>query len=150
MRLSRQSFSLLFVLAAIACSDTTAPVRVPAYFDLANVSGRSVPAPFMPASSPVATILSAYLFLDANGKAVMSERRREVDGREVTITNIFDYAINGNQIEIGSFSPCGGPTANCVGTYKGTISNDALSLTIQSLSNGDIVYNYRRQAVIPA
>jgi hypothetical protein len=73
----------------------------------------------------------------------MTEHRQEFDGTETTITNTFDYKIHGNEFEIGSFEPCP-PNANCVGTYKGTISGQTLSLTIAALSiDGSIIYNYR-------
>ena len=144
----RKSFPLL-LLATLACVDTTAPVRIPASFGLANINGRALPAPSHPSLNAGPTVLAAYVILDASGKARMFERQREIDGTISEATNIFDYEITGDQIEIGSFSPCG-ETANCVGTYKGTISNDALSLTIQVISiDGAIVYNYRRVTATP-
>jgi hypothetical protein len=143
MRLTRQKAFLLLLVSTIGCHDTTAPLTLPAQFNLENINGRPVPTFFSPTPGLTPTILSASLTLDAAGKAVMSEHRRSFDGIETTITNTFDYRIKGNQIEIGSFQPCP-PNANCIGTLKGTISGEALSLTVVAISiNGSIVYNYR-------
>jgi hypothetical protein len=149
MPLTCRKFFPILLLATLACSDTTAPVMVPAYFGLANINGHSLPAPSRPSLDPAPTVLSAYIFLDASGKATMAESRREIDGTISQSTYVLDYKINGDQIEIGSFSPCG-ETANCIGTYKGTVSNNALSLTIAVVSiDGPIVYNYQRAFQIP-
>ena len=138
----RKSFPLL-LLATLACSASTAPVQYPAYFGLANINGRPVPTPPSPLMGPAPTVLSASVTLDGH-KATMAESRREIDGTISQTKYVFDYKITGSQIEIGSFSPCG-ETANCIGTYKGTVSNDALSLMIAAYSiDGSIVYNYRR------
>jgi hypothetical protein len=143
MRLSRQPAFLLLFAATIGCHDTTAPLKIPSQFLLENINGRQVPTYLsaMPGLTP--TILGASLTLEDAGKAEMTEHRREFDGTETTVTNTFDYKIDGNQIEVGSFVPCP-PNANCVGAYKGTISGQTLSLTIAELSiDGSIVYNYR-------
>ena len=143
MRLSCQKLFPLLLVATIACRDATAPLTLPAQFNLENINGRPVPTFFSPTPGLTPTILSASLTLDNAGKAVMTEHRREFDGTETTITNTFDYRIKGNQIEIGSFQPCP-PNANCIGTLKGTISGEALSLTVVAISiDGSIVYNYR-------
>lgn len=143
MRLSCQKAFLLLLVSTLGCHDSTAPLTLPAQFELENINGRPVPTYFSSTPGPTPTILSASLTLDNAGKAVMSEHRREFDGTEATITNTFDYRITGNQIEVGYFGPC--PiNANCFGTYKGTISGMTLSLTIVQVSiDGSIIYNYR-------
>ena len=143
MRLSCQKAFLLLLVSTIGCTDSTGPLTLPAQFDLENINGRQLPTYFSPTPGLTPTILSASLTLDNAGKAVMTEHRRAFDGTEATITNTFDYKIKDNQIEIGSFEPC--PiNAICIGTLKGTISGETLSLIVVQVSiNGSIVYNYR-------
>jgi hypothetical protein len=145
MRLSRQSAFLLLFAATIGCRDTTAPMKIPTQYILENINGRPVPTYLSATPGLTPTILGASLTLDLEeaGKAVLTERRREFDGTETTVTNTFDYRIHGNEFEVGSFAPCP-PNANCVGTYKGTISSQALSLIIATTSiDGSIIYNYQ-------
>jgi hypothetical protein len=142
MRLPRQQAFVLLLVAAIGCHDSFGP-KLPATYDLVNINGRGIPTYFSPTPGPTPTVLFASLTLDNEGKAFWLEARREFDGSQTTISYNFDYRIRFNQIEIGSFSPC--PiNANCVGTYKGKISNEALSLNVQATHAGAIVYNYRK------
>jgi hypothetical protein len=143
MRLSRQPAFLLLFAATIGCHDSTAPIRIPTQFVLENINGRPLPTYLAPTPGLTPDILSASLTFEEDGKAVMTEHRREFDGTETTVRNTFDYRIHGNNVEVGSFTPCA-PNANCLGTYKGTISGAALSLTIVAFSiDGSIIYNYR-------
>ena len=141
MRLPRQQAFALLLVAAIGCNDSISP-KLPATFDLENINGRGLPTFYSPTPGLTPTILFASLTLDNNGKAFWLEARRESDGTQTTINYTFDYRITLNQIEIGSFSPCA-DNANCVGTYKGTISNETLSLNVQTTDAGAIIYNYR-------
>ena len=143
MRLSCQKAFLLLLVSTIGCTDSTGPLTLPAQFELENISGRQLPTYFSTTPGLTPTILSASLTLDNAGKAVMTEHRREFDGTEATITNTFDYRIKDNHIEIGSFEPC--PiNAMCIGTLKGTISGETLSLIgVQISINASIIYNYR-------
>jgi hypothetical protein len=142
MRLPRQQALTLLLVAAIGCNDSIGP-KLPATFDLVNINGRGLPTFYSPTPGLTPTILFASLTLDNNGKAFWLEARRESDGTQTTINNTFDYRITLNQIEIGSFSPCAA-NANCMGTYKGTISNETLSLNVQATNAGAIIYNYRQ------
>ena len=142
MRLPRQQAFALLLVAAFGCNDSIAPT-LPATFDLLNINGRGLPTFYSPTPGLTPTILFASLTLDNNGKAFWLEARRESDGTQTTINNTFDYKITFNQIEIGSFSPCAA-NANCMGTYKGTISNETLSLNVQATNAGAIIYNYRQ------
>ena len=142
MRLPRQQAFALLLVAAIGCSDSISP-KLPATFDLENINGRGLPTFYSPTPGLTPTILFASLTLDNNGKAFWLETRREFDGTQTSIRNTFDYRITLNQIAIGSFSPCAA-NANCMGTYKGTISNETLSLNVQATDAGAIVYNYRK------
>jgi hypothetical protein len=146
MRLSCQKALLLVLCSTIACHESTAPpIPVPAYFVLKAINGRQLPTLFSFGSS--ITILSASLGLDGAGKAKMTELRREiVQGvpSETLYTSTFDYRIQGDQIEIGSFQICV-DVYLCAANLKGTIANGVLSLTIVQVSiDGSIVYEYQR------
>jgi hypothetical protein len=145
MHLSCKKALPLFFFAAIACHDSTGPVRLTAEFELANINGRPVPTYLSPTPGLTPTILSATLALDNSGKVVMTEHRQEWSGAETTTTNTLDYRINANQIEIGCFEPPppGVGTFVCIANYTGTISGNSLSLIVAPYPNGSIVYNYR-------
>jgi hypothetical protein len=144
MRLSCQKAFLVLLVSAIGCDDNTGPLAFPAQFQLENINGRQLPTYFAPTPGPTKTILSASLFLDNAGQALMVEHRREFDGAESIVTNTSNYTIRGNQIEINSFEPCPINSIFCIGTVNGTISGQTLSLSIVEISPwGGIVYNYR-------
>jgi hypothetical protein len=145
MRLSCQKALLLALCSTIACHESTAPAPAPAYFVLKAISGRQLPTLFSFGSN--ITILSASLGLDGAGKGKRTELRREiVQGvpSETLYTTTFDYRIQGDQIEIGSFEPC--PiNAICAANITGTIANGVLSLMIVQVSiDGSIVYEYQQ------
>lgn len=141
MRLPRQQAFAFLLVAAIGCNDSIGP-KLPATFDLVNINGRGLPTFYSPTPGLTPTILFASLTLDNKGKAFWLEGRQEFDGTQTIINTTFDYRITFNQIEVGSFSPCAA-NANCMGTYKGTISNETLSLNVQTTDAGAIIYNYR-------
>jgi hypothetical protein len=141
MRLPRQQAFAFLLVAAIGCNDSIGP-KLPATFDLVNINGRGLPTFYSPTPGLTPTILFASLTLDNKGKAFWLEGRQEPDGTQTIINSTFDYRITSNQIEIGSFSPCAA-NANCMGTYKGTISDETLSLNVQTTDAGAIIYNYR-------
>jgi hypothetical protein len=146
MHLSCKKALPLLFFAAIACHDSTGPVRLTAQFELANINGRPVPTYLSPTPGLTPTILSATLALDNSGKVVMTEHRMEWGGTETTTTNTLDYRINdNNQIKIGCFEPlpAGAGTFICSANYTGTISGNALSLIVAPYPDGSIVYNYR-------
>ena len=146
MRLTCQKALVLALAVTLGCHDSTAPLILPAQFELANVSGRPLPTYFLSVPGFTVTVLSASLTLDDAGKAVMTEHLREYNGIEATTTSTFDYKIKDNRIEIGGFQPC--PiNANCIGIRVGTISGETLSLIMQEADNGPVVYNYR---IVPA
>jgi hypothetical protein len=142
MRLSCQKVFALTLALTVGCHDSTAPLVLPAQFELENINGRQLPTYFFATPGLTATILSAGLTLDNAGKAIMTEHRREFDGEETTYTNTFDYRIKDSTIEIGHFEPCP-PNANCVGIRAGKISGGALTLLMQTTNLGAIIYTYR-------
>ena len=85
------------------------------------------------------------LYLNKQGKAILSEHRRYVyqgDATDATYTNTYDYRLDGNQIQIGSFQPCA-PDAVCMGNFTGTIDGANLTLTVgHPTPTTDIVYFY--------
>jgi hypothetical protein len=141
MRPSCQKAFLLLIASTIGCSDSTAPLTLPAVFELENINGRQLPTYFATPPSLTPTVLSASVSLGNAGKAVMSERRRDLDGTETTFTNTYDYRLDGDQIEI--VVPCP-PNANCIPNFVGTVSDAALSLRIAELTpTYSIIYYYR-------
>jgi hypothetical protein len=144
MRLSRQKAFLLLLAATIGCRDTTAPIKVPAQFDLANINGRPVPTYFSPTPGLTPTILWASLSLYDAGQAVMTEHRQEVDGTETTRTANLVYRIRGNQLVLSCFQPpaISSPIDLLCVSYTGTISADSLSLIVVP-GPGSVIYNYR-------
>lgn len=136
---SRKVFPFVLILA-IACHDSTAPLRLPAQFALTDISHRPLPTTYANL-----TILSAILTLEQNtGRAVLVEQLRS-GGIDGTFTNVLSYSIDGNRIKInGMLQPC--PVdAQCVNTtYTGTISEQALNLVSPEITiDGPVVYNYR-------
>jgi hypothetical protein len=146
MRLFCQKALLLLLCLTVACHESTAPpIPVPAYFVLKAINGRQLPTLFSFGSNII--IVSASLGLDGTGKATMTELRREsVQGvpNETLHTSIFNYRIQGDQIEIGCLE--NGPDIRlCPEIIKGTITNGVLSLTVVQVSiDGSIVYEYQQ------
>jgi len=143
MRLSCQKALLLAVITTIACDTaTTAPSLPSTHYQLRAINGRQLPTYLASSPGSTATILSSELFLSTTGKAIMIEHRQDIVLGEGSYTNTFDYRINGNQIEIGSFEPC--PiNANCAANRAGTFSSAGLSLVINPGPDALIVYEYR-------
>ena len=137
MPLSRQKAFLFLLFAAIGCSEATSP-RLPATFELVNISGRSLPTYFSATPGYTTTVLSAYLMLQPDGSAFWIEDRRDEAGVVTSISNTFEYRIDDGRVEVGSFGPCL-TDINCIGTYKGKVSKDALSLVM----GPGTTYNYR-------
>ena len=146
MRLSCQKAFLLLLLATIACRDTTAPIKIPAQFDLVNINGRPVPTYFSPTPGNPPTILSASLSFYEAGRAVMTENREDVNSTETTTTANLVYRIKGNQLVLSCFLPpvIDAPIDLLCVSYTGTISAESLSLIIvPGAIDGIVVYNYR-------
>ena len=143
MRLLSQKVALLVIFSCIACHDAAGPVTVSAEYRLDNIDGRPVPTYLAATPGPTATIISSILTLNSAGKAVITEHRSDTFAGERTYTNTYDYRIDGDQIEIGSFKLCA-PNAICVPNRIGTISSDGLNLVINPESELQIItYNYR-------
>jgi hypothetical protein len=140
MRLSRQKVSLLLLVSGIACSDSTSPNTVSAFFRLQTIDGRALPTYVAATPGPTSTIISSSLTLDETGTAVVIEHRNEMLRGDVTDTTTYGYTIHGNQIEMGMV--CLAITTCPFRT--GTISPFGLSLVINSTSaDSHIVYKYR-------
>ena len=144
MRLSRQKAFLFLLAATMGFHDTTAPIKVPAQFDLVNINGRPIPTYVSPTPGNPPTILWASLSFYEAGQAVMTEHRQEVDGTETTRTANLVYRIRGNQLVMSCFQPPAIDTPvdlYCV-SYTGTISAESLSLIVVP-GPGSVIYNYR-------
>jgi len=142
MRLSRQKALLLLLVTAIGCSETTSP-KLPATFALVNINGRPLPTYFSATPGLTTTVLSAYVSLQNDGTAFWIETRRDEADAVTSISQTFHYTIVDGRIELSSFGTCIG---DCIGTYKGDVSKDALSL---AFPNSPVIYNYRLTVGIP-
>ena len=147
MRLSCGKVLLLLGVAlTAACHDSTAPSStIDAHFELRNVNGLPLPSILWASPQETTAVYWSSLYLNKQGKAILSEYRRNVYqgvATEATYTNAYDYRLNGNQIEIGSFQPCPA-NAVCIGNYTGTIDGANLALTVGHPTPGtEIVYFY--------
>jgi hypothetical protein len=145
MRLSRQKVSLLLLVSGIACSDSTGPNTVSAFFRLQTIDGRVLPTYIAVTPGPNATIISSSLILDKTGKATVIEHRDETFQGDVTDTTTYEYRLHGAQIEIALPIVCLAITTPCPSILRtGTISPFGLSLIINPTSaDYHIVYQYR-------
>src|SRR5947207_15727152 len=76
-----QKAPLLVALAAIACTDPSAPASISAHFILTDVDGQHLPAVSAPSvGTPGQTIVSATLSLDQADGAILSEDRIDAGG----------------------------------------------------------------------
>lgn len=141
MRLLRRTALLLVLVSSIACSDSTGPSTVSAFFTLQTIDGRALPTYLATTPGPSATIISSSLILDKTGTALVIEHRNEMLRGDVTDTSTYGYSIQGSQIQIGSIC-----LAITTCTFRtGTISLFTLSLVINPTStDSHIVYTYLR------
>jgi hypothetical protein len=144
MRLLGQKAFFLILVSGLACSDSTGPQTISAFFSLQSIDGRALPTFVAQTPGPTTTIISSSLLLDKTGNAVRIEHRNEMLRGDVTDTTTYEYTMHGAQIEI--FSP-----VVCLAIYScppfewaGTVSPFALSLVINPYSSDShIVYRYR-------
>jgi hypothetical protein len=147
MRLScKKVLFLLGIALTTSCHDSTAPSNtINAQFELKNVNGSALPSSLLVSPQESVTVYWSTIYLNKQGKAVLSEHKRYVYqgvATELTYTNNFDYRVSGNRIEIGSFRPCPA-NAVCTGNFTGTIDGANLALTVGHLTpTTDIVYFY--------
>jgi hypothetical protein len=144
MRLSRQKAFLLLLVSSIACSDSTGPETVSAFFTLRTIDGRALPTYVATTPGPTSTIISSTLKFDKTGSAVIVEHRDDMFRGDVTDTTTYGYSIHGNQIEMGSI--CVAITTCPFRT--GTLSLLGLSVVINPSSpDSHIVYQYLKLAL---
>jgi hypothetical protein len=144
VRLLRKKAFFLLLVSGIACTDSTGPQTISAFFILQSIDGRALPTFIAQTPGPTTTIISSSLFLDKTGNAVRIEHRNEMLRGDVTDTTTYQYTMHGAQIEI--FLPVA-----CLAIYScppfewtGKISPFALSLVINPYStDSHIVYQYR-------
>jgi hypothetical protein len=145
MRLSRWTLSFLAFASILACHDTTAPERISAGFVLLSVNGQPLPVVLFSDATSTRTLVSSTLTLTMDGHAFIGEAYRQ-DSQGIvttpTFTATFDYRLHGDQIEIGSFTPCP-PNALCAANATGTLSNGTLTLS-NPLSAPNKVYFYSK------
>jgi hypothetical protein len=146
MRLLRRTALLLVLVSSIACSDSTGPSTVSAFFTLQTIDGRALPTYLAITPGPSATIISSSLILDKTGTALVIEHRNETFRGDVTDTSSYGYSIKGSQIQIESLCLA---ISSC--TFRtGLITPIGLSLVINPTStDSHIVYSYRRVPTDP-
>jgi hypothetical protein len=130
MRLSCQKAFLVLLVSTIGCHDTTAPERISTGFVLQSVSGQPLPAVLFSDATSSRTVISSTLILTMDGHAFMGESYRD-DSQGIvtqpTFVATLDYRLHGEQIEIGTFTPC--PMGSfCLENATGTLSNGTLTL----------------------
>lgn len=144
MRLSRWTLSFLASASILACRDTTAPERIFAGFVLQSVNGQPLPAVLFSDPTRTLTVVSSILTLTIDGRAFIGESYTQ-DSQGIvthpTFTATLDYRLHGDQIEIGSFTPCP-PNALCAANATGTLLNGTLILN-NPLPAPTKVYLYR-------
>jgi hypothetical protein len=144
MRLLRQKALLLVLFSTIACSDSTGPRTISAFFTLQSIDGRALPTYIATTPGPTTTIISSSLLLDKTGKAVRIEHRNEMFRGDVTDTTTYQYTMHGAQIEIFVPEVCLAIYSCPPVEWTGTISPFALSLVVNPYStDSHIVYHYR-------
>jgi len=120
----------------MACHESTTPLTIGSgVYRLESINGRPVPAFVSAEPADTTFILSATLTLDGAGNATRVEHWRYVyqpnRTDEGTLTLHVEYRITGNDITVGSFTPCG-PAAICEGNKIGKLSSTTLTLAYDS------------------
>ncbi len=145
MRLSRRTLSFLVFALILACRDTTAPERTSAGFVLQSINGQPLPVVLFSDATRTLTVVSSILTLTMDGHAFIGESYRQQDSQGIvtqpTFTATLEYRLHGDQIEIGSFTPCP-PNAQCAANATGTLSNGTLTLN-NPLPAPNKIYFYR-------
>ena len=144
MRLSRRTMSFLVFALAIACRDTTAPERISAGFVLESVNGQPLPAVLFSDATRILTVVGSTLTLTMDGHAFIGEvytQNSQGIVTQPTFAATLEYQLHGDQIEIGSFTPCP-PNAQCAANATGTLSNGTLTLN-NPLPAPNKIYVYR-------
>ena len=150
MRLLCQKGFLLVLVSGIACSDSTGPQTISAFFSLQSIDGRALPTFIAETPGPTATIISSSLILDKAGNAVRIEHRNEMLRGDVTDTTTYQYQMHGTQIEILLPVACLAIDSCPPFEWTGTISPFGLSLVINPYTpESHIDYAYRRVASDP-
>jgi hypothetical protein len=150
MRLSSQKVCLLLLVSGIACSDSTGPNTVSAFFSLQSINGRALPTFIAETPGPTTIVISSSLILDKTGQAVVIEHRNEMLRGDITDTTTYEYRLNGAEVEIASPVACLAISICPPFLWSGTISPLGLSLILNPYSSDShIVYSYRRVPTDP-
>jgi hypothetical protein len=148
MRLIGQKALILISLITIACRDSTSPSPFTGTYFLLQANGQQLPAVIYSTPGETITVVTASLALTPDAKAVLVEQRRYV-AQGVTTDNTFTsslkYHVTGNDITIGSFTPC--PMgALCISDLVGKVSGSNIILTVGMVSpDTPLIYTYQRE-----
>ena len=146
MRLSCKKALVLVAAVTVACDESTGPSQtLSRLYILETINGRPVPAFVHVGQADTSFVLSATLTLDDAGNAVRVERWRYVyqpnRTEEGTFTGHMKYRINGDNITVGSFTPCP-PNALCEGNKVGKVTSTTLTLAYENPTAP--IFLYRR------
>jgi hypothetical protein len=115
---------------------------------LVTIDGQPLPAVLNAGQSDTTRILWATISLDADGKAYTADHWRRVyppnQTEEATLSLEQEYRISGDNITVGSFTPCR-DTAACIGNKTGRITDSTLTLSFTD--SGAPVYFYELMPV---
>jgi hypothetical protein len=132
-------------IAALGCSDATAPRRLEQSYELNTVDGRTLPDEQVLISGVlVETTLWGSLWLHQDGTATMRTRTRRVDvgvdSLENTDSTTVAYRISGDSIEItNTVQSCGNL---CDQEWHGTITSSGITIKSETLPEAAPVFHY--------
>jgi hypothetical protein len=133
MRLSCQKAFLLVAALTLACHESTSPPQTVArQYRLVSVDGQPLPAVLNARQGDTTRILWATIALDVAGNAYSADHWRRVyppnPAEEATLSLQQEYRISGDNITVGSFTPCP-ENAVCIGNKTGKITESTLTLS---------------------
>ena len=149
MRLLRVFVPASMIVAA-ACSDSTAPKRLSAIYDLSSIDGRTVPdVDTLITGTLIVTTAWGTLSLSPDGSAIKRTHKLRIDvgidSIESTDSATFTYRIKGDSIEL---TPTVHPCGFCSPGWHGTISSSSLAISDELFPEASPVYLYSEGILI--
>ena len=128
----------------MGCDGSTSPPETASgLYILQTINGRPLPAYTSAGQADTSFVLSATLILDDAGNALRAERWRYVyqpnGSDEGTFTAHVKYRINGDNITVGTFTPCP-PLSICEGNKVGKITGTSLTLAYEDPTAPTFLY----------
>jgi hypothetical protein len=145
MRLSCQKTLLLVAAVTMACHESTAPPQtVSKLYVLETINGQPLPAVLNAGQGDTTRVVWGTVILYSAGNAFTAEHWRRVyppnPSEEGILSLQREYRIAGDNITVGSFTPC--PiNAICEGNKVGKLTSSTLTLAYEHA--GAPVYLYQ-------